>query len=89
MVDGIGIVNDGFLTEIPDKSMIHTIQTPEACNFDLLIKFINQNKHHNKLGLAEIFLGAGIKPKVIKSDHKTHKVTYPGDIEILRGSYGP
>ena len=83
LVDGIGIVNDGFLTEIPDKSMIHTIQTPEACNFEILIKFIDQNKHNNRLGLSEIFLGAGIKPKVIESDHKTHKVTYPGDIDIL------
>jgi 2-C-methyl-D-erythritol 4-phosphate cytidylyltransferase len=83
LVDGVALVEDGYITSIPEKSGLQTIQTPEACNFHKLIQLIENGKHHDKLGLCEIFLGAGIKPKVVKSDHRTHKVTYPGDIKIL------
>ena len=83
LVDGVGLVEDGFLTAIPDKSSLQTIQTPEACNFKKLIQLIEDGKHKDKLGLCEIFLGVGIKPKVVKSDNRTYKVTYPGDIKVL------
>jgi 2-C-methyl-D-erythritol 4-phosphate cytidylyltransferase/2-C-methyl-D-erythritol 2,4-cyclodiphosphate synthase len=83
LVDGVAIVQNGFITDIPDKSSMHSIQTPEACNFQELIGLIKKNKHKNKLGLSEIFLGAGINPKVVESDNRTYKVTYPGDVNIL------
>jgi 2-C-methyl-D-erythritol 4-phosphate cytidylyltransferase len=83
LVDGVGLVENGFLTAIPDKVKLHTIQTPEACNFKKLINLIESGKYTNKLGLCEIFLGAGIQPKVVESNHKTYKVTLPADIKVL------
>ncbi len=83
LVDGVGQVENGFMTAIPDKNTLQTIQTPEACNFKRLIQLIEDGKHKDKLGLCEIFLGVGIKPKVVKSDNRTYKVTYPGDIKVL------
>ena len=83
LVDGVGFVENGFLTAIPDKSKLQSIQTPEACNFNKLINLIDNGEHINKLGLCEIFLGAGIQPKVIEGNHRTYKVTYPHDIRVL------
>lgn len=84
LVDGVGFVENGFLQSIPDKTKLHSIQTPEACNFQQLIELIDQDKHKDKLGLCEIFLGAGINPKVVESNHTTYKITYPADIEVLQ-----
>ena len=83
LVDGIACVENGFIKDIPEKTKFHTIQTPEACNLKKLIDLIELEKHKNKSGLSEIFLGAGIHPKVVESDHTTYKVTYPGDYEII------
>lgn len=83
LVDGVGIVKNDFLTNIPDKSELQSIQTPEACNLKKLLQLIKKGEHHGKFGLCEVFLGAGINPKVIKGDYRTHKVTYPEDLVIL------
>lgn len=84
LVDGVGFVENGFITSIPKKSKLHSIQTPEACNLKKLIELIDHDKHIDKLGLCEIFLGAGFLPKVVQSNHRTHKVTFPEDIKILQ-----
>jgi len=81
--DGVGVVKKGFLTNIPDKEQLHSIQTPEACNFNKLLQLIKKGGHHGKLGLCEIFLEAGIQPKVVESDYKTHKITHPEDILVI------
>jgi 2-C-methyl-D-erythritol 4-phosphate cytidylyltransferase len=83
LVDGVGFVEGGFLTAVLDKARLQTIQTPEACNFKKLINLIEGGKHHEKSGLCEIFLGVGIRPKVVESSYKTYKVTYPGDMLVI------
>lgn len=83
LVDGVGFVDNGFLSKIPQKSKIQSIQTPEACNFQMLINLINKGKHIDNLGISEIFLSSGIQPKIVESDFRTYKVTHPKDMEIV------
>lgn len=83
LVDGVAFVDDGFLEEIPEKNRLQSIQTPEACNFIKLDSLFTRGFHLENAGLCEMFLSSGIKPKIVKSDIRTYKVTYPEDIEII------
>lgn len=83
LVDGVAFVDDGFLEVIPKKSQLYSIQTPEACNFRELDSLFAQGVHEKNGGLCEMFLSSGIKPKIVESDIRTYKVTYPGDIHVI------
>jgi len=83
LIDGVGFVKNGFITDIPDKVELQSIQTPEACNYKKLLQLIESGEHLGKLGLCEIFLGVGIQPKVVEGDYRTYKITYPRDIQVV------
>ena len=83
LVDGVGLVDGDKLIEIPEKSNLISIQTPEAFNLSVFNKIFDKVAHANKLGIAEIFIEEGITPKIIKGNHKTYKVTYPGDLLVI------
>ena len=57
--------------------------TPEAFNLSVFNKIFDKVAHANKLGIAEIFIEEGITPKIIQGNHKTYKVTYPGDLLVI------
>ena len=83
LVDGVALVKDGFIQDIPNKNSFNSIQTPEACNFRDLMNFIELGAHDKHKGLSEIFLSQGIAAKLVKSDNSTFKVTNPGDMLII------
>lgn len=83
LVDGVAYVKEGFLELIPQKNDLYTIQTPEACNFRMLDDLFTKGMHKKNKGLCEMFLSNDIKPKIVKSDIRTYKVTYPGDIHVI------
>jgi 2-C-methyl-D-erythritol 4-phosphate cytidylyltransferase len=84
LVDGVATVDAGFITSIPNKRNIYSIQTPEACKFHTLNELIIQDLHLTHLGICEMFQAIGTNPKIVLSDFTTHKVTHKGDFEIIQ-----
>lgn len=83
LVDGVASVENGFIKNIPNKSTLHSIQTPEACNFLDLNELFEKGVHLDYFGICEMFQSVGIHPKIVTSDITTHKITYQGDLEII------
>lgn len=85
VTDGIAIVRNQTIQEIPDKPMLYSIQTPECFRIKDLFRICpNRESLGNNLGVVELFSDAGISPHIIKSDDRSFKITTPIDFEVLQ-----
>ncbi|QHI72055.1 D-ribitol-5-phosphate cytidylyltransferase [Aminipila terrae] len=88
IIDGVAESQDGFyINEIPTKSTLFSIQTPEVCSLKNFVDIYESLKPYEKeqlLGLSEIFTYKGIKPMMIKSTPYCFKITTNTDFEFAR-----
>ena len=85
LVDGICMVKKDHIEKIPDKSELYTFQTPECFtlkSYQEILASKGKKWMSHYLGVAEIYLAYGIKPKIIYNDRLSMKITYDIDIFI-------
>ena len=90
LVDGICMIENEYIEKIPDKSKLCTFQTPECFtlkSYKEILADKGKKWMSQYLGVAEIYLAYGIKPKIIYNDRLSMKITYDIDISIAELIY--
>ena len=82
--DTLKIVNDGLISDTPDRSSLYIAQTPQIFRRDLYVKGINFANDHDldftdDCQLAE---AVGVKVCVTPSDYRNIKITTREDIAV-------
>lgn len=85
VIDGVCVVRNDTICEIPSKDRLYSFQTPECFRLSDFYKICPTiNEVGGCLGIAEIFSNAGISPHVIESNDRCFKITMPIDFEIFK-----
>lgn len=83
MKDTVKIIQDGFVKNTVDRSLLWSIQTPQAFNFDL-IKNAYRKIDDLKVPVTDdamLVEAAGFPVKIIEGDSINQKITSPEDLE--------
>ncbi len=89
--DTIGVIKDGFLENVPERSKLRNLQTPQTFRYEMLLKAHNNIKRTDKTFTDDTgaAIGIGLKIKVIEGSSGNIKITSPQDIGtanfILKG----
>ena len=84
--DGVAVVEEGYVSDIPVRSKLIALQTPEAARFEDIQRLPSGVwQDRSVLGLCEAFLRSGIRPLTFPGSPLGMKVTFPHDVTLLEG----
>ena len=81
-VNGVALVHQGKIIDVPDKTQYFEFLTPEALRGDLLKPALTSTPTLPR-SLVEIGLSCGISSHVVEARNHNLKLTYPEDLEQL------
>ncbi|MCQ9204798.1 MAG: 2-C-methyl-D-erythritol 4-phosphate cytidylyltransferase [Omnitrophica bacterium] len=82
--DTLKLVGGGFVKKTLDRKNIFFAQTPQGFEKDLILSAYKKFKKINFTDEAQIIELMGRRVKVIESDSRNFKITYPGDILLAK-----
>lgn len=88
--DTLKSVKEGLVTQTLDRSLLWSIQTPQAIRYDIFKKAVECAQKENFLGTDESMLveKAGFKVKVVLGSPYNFKITTPEDLTIAESLKG-
>lgn len=84
LIDGVCYVEHDTIKEIPNKNSLRRFQTPESFSNSSFIKINALKNDKSYLGIAEMYMGNGIKPSIVKNDRLSFKITFDIDLLLAR-----
>lgn len=83
MEDTLGVIKDGEIQEVPDRSKYMKIQTPQAFKFKTIV-FAHRLPNTTATDDAQLCLSIGVKVAVVQGSKKLNKVTTLDDIGSVK-----
>ena len=81
--DTLGVIDNGIITTIPDRSKYVKIQTPQAFKFKTLLK-AHESDDKDASDDAQLCLKLGIKVALVTGSKKLNKITTIEDIDAIK-----
>ncbi|MCR5332584.1 MAG: 2-C-methyl-D-erythritol 4-phosphate cytidylyltransferase [Bacilli bacterium] len=82
--DTLGVIEDGKIVQIPDRSRYVKIQTPQAFKFMTILR-AHQVDAFSASDDAQLCLGMNVKVAYVEGSKKFNKVTTIEDIKMVEG----
>lgn len=85
VVDGVCVVRNETICEVPNRDGLYSFQTPECFRMSDFHRICpTLQDAGTRLGVSEIFSYAGMSPHIIRSNDRCFKITTPIDFELFK-----